>query len=466
MTKAEGTMTKRPARRKPAGQAKPNAASQPAAAAPVETSAKGPAATETHAPSGQDAGATQLNPLAFLSDEQRAGLEKLSVNLARAAVAAQGVIAEAALRQADRPSAPNADPFHVGPALGEVMGRLAGQPDRLMRAQASLFGRYMELWRSTAMRAAGDSHTPVATPTKGDKRFTDPEWSENPMFDAIKQSYLITSDWLNALVSGVDGVDPLAKRRVEFFTRMLTDAFSPSNFLLTNPAALREAMESHGESIARGMEHFAADIERGGGQLAISQTDLDQFKVGENVATAPGKVIFQNEIIQLLQFAPSTETVCETPLLIFPPWINKFYIMDLRAENSMIRWLTAQGLTVFVTSWVNPGRRARFQDLRGLSQRGHLRGHRCGPNQPDRGEDRQHRRVLHRRHPAVVRARAHGRSAGINACRRRPFFAPQTRLFRCRRSADLRQRRMARRTRGPHGRRRRGIGRADDGRYV
>ena len=357
MTKAEGTATKQPPRRKPVSQAKTRPVALPTSHAPSQPP---PAPTPQEAilsdkgSGGAKAEATALTSLSFLSEEQRAGLEKLSINLARAAVAAQGVIAEAALRQADRPSSLSTDPFHVGPALGEVMGRLAGQPDQLLRAQASLFGRYMELWRSTAMRAAGDSHAPVASPAKGDKRFADPEWSDNPVFDAIKQSYLITSDWLNTLISGVDGVDPLAKRRVEFFTRMLTDAFSPSNFLLTNPAALREAMTSHGESIARGMENFAADIERGGGQLAISQTDFDQFKVGENVATAPGKVVFQNDIIQLLQFAPSTETVCETPLLIFPPWINKFYIMDLRPENSMIRWLTSQGLTVFVTSWVNP----------------------------------------------------------------------------------------------------------------
>jgi polyhydroxyalkanoate synthase len=301
-----------------------------------------------------DIPSSTMNLLSFLTEEQRAGLERLSVNLARAAVAAQGVIAEAALRQADKPAALSADPFHVGPALGEVVGRLAGQPDRLMRAQASLFSQYMDLWRTTALRAGGESLAPVASPQKGDKRFADPDWTENPVFDAIKQSYLITSGWLNDLVAGVEGVDPLAKRRVEFFTKMLTDAFSPSNFLMTNPAALREAMATHGESIARGMENFAADLERGGGQLAISQTDFDQFKVGENVATAPGKVIFQNDIIQLLQFSPSTESVCEVPLLIFPPWINKFYIMDLRPENSMIRWLVAQGLTVFVTSWVNP----------------------------------------------------------------------------------------------------------------
>jgi polyhydroxyalkanoate synthase len=352
MTDVDRTGTKRPARRKPASRVKPETAAAAATKSTDKVAAKPASGAQPSA--GPVTSPMPVNPLAFLSDDQRAGLERLSINLARAAVAAQGVIAEAALRQADRPSALNADPFHVGPALGEVMGRLAAQPDRLLRAQASLFGRYMELWRSTAMRAAGDSREPVATPAKGDKRFSDPEWSDNPVFDAIKQSYLITSDWLNGLVSGVDGVDPISKRRVEFFTRMLTDAFSPSNFLLTNPAALREAMASHGESIARGIENFAADLERGGGQLAISQTDFDQFKVGENVATAPGKVIFQNDIIQLLQFAPSTDTVCETPLLIFPPWINKFYIMDLRPENSMIRWLTAQGLTVFVTSWVNP----------------------------------------------------------------------------------------------------------------
>ena len=200
----------------------------------------------------------------------------------------------------------------------------------------------------------GEAAQEVAQPARGDKRFNDPSWTENPVFDVIKQSYLITSDWLNELVSGVEGVDPMVKRRVEFFTRMLTDAISPTNFLLSNPAALREAMATHGESLLKGMENFASDLERGGGQLAISQTDFTQFKVGENVATAPGKVVFQNELIQILQFSPTTETVYKIPLLIFPPWINKFYILDLRPENSMIRWLTSQGITVFVTSWVNP----------------------------------------------------------------------------------------------------------------
>ncbi len=289
-----------------------------------------------------------------LSADQLKMVETLSANLARAAVTAQGAIAEAALRQADRPAALTPDPFHVAPALNEVMTRLAAQPDRLMRAQADLFSQYMDLWQSTARRAAGEAVTPIVAPAVGDKRFNDPDWASNPMFDLMKQSYLLSSNWLNGLIAEVEGVDPGAKRRVEFFTKMLTDAFSPSNFLISNPAALREVVQTQGQSLVRGMENFAADLERGGGQLAISQTDLAKFKVGENVATAPGKVVYQNDILQLLQFDPTTETVCEIPLLIFPPWINKFYIMDLRPENSMIRWLTGQGFTVFVASWVNP----------------------------------------------------------------------------------------------------------------
>jgi polyhydroxyalkanoate synthase len=294
---------------------------------------------------------------AALSPAQRELLEQMSKNLARAALIAQGAIAEAALRQADRPAALSSDPLHVGPALTDVIARLAAQPDRLMRAQANLFTQYMDLWQSTMRRASGAEAKAVVVPAKGDRRFTDPEWSDNPPFDLIKQSYLLTSNWLNDLVSNVEDVDPLQKRRVEFFMKMLTDAFSPTNFLMSNPAALREAAETRGESLVRGMENFAADLERGEGQLSISQTDSTPFKVGENIATAPGKVVYQNELIQLLQFTPTTAQVHEIPLLIFPPWINKFYILDLRPENSMIRWLTAQGFTVFVTSWVNPDQR-------------------------------------------------------------------------------------------------------------
>ena len=297
------------------------------------------------------------DPAGFIPKDQREQFEKLSANLARAAITAQGAIAEAALRQADAPAALNTDPFHVGPALTQVMGKLASEPDRMLRAQADLFSRYLDLWQNTAKRMGGETVEPTVVPAKGDKRFNDPEWGSHPLFDVMKQSYLLTSNWLNSLVSEVEGVDPLEKRRVEFFMKMLTDAVSPSNFLMSNPAALREVVATQGASLVRGMDQFAEDLARGGGQLSISQTDMDEFVVGENVATAPGKVIYQNDILQLLQFEPTTDEVREIPLLLFTPWINKFYITDLRPDNSLIRWLTSQGFSVFVTSWVNPDER-------------------------------------------------------------------------------------------------------------
>ena len=294
------------------------------------------------------------DPTALAAD-QREAIEQLSANLARAALTAQSAMLQSASRQAGQPLSLNTDPMGVAPAMKEVMGGLAAHPDKLLQAQARLFGGYMDLWTAATLRALGEQPDPVAVPDKGDKRFKDPDWSQNPVFDVLKQSYLLTSNWMNAVVGGVEGVDPEAKRRVEFFTKMLTDAFSPSNFLLSNPAALKAAMESNGETLVRGADQFARDMERGGGQLAISLTDVDRFEVGVDVATAPGKVVFRNRLFELLQFEPTTETVHEVPLLIFPPWINKYYILDLRPENSMIRWLTGQGFTVFVVAWVNPG---------------------------------------------------------------------------------------------------------------
>jgi polyhydroxyalkanoate synthase len=338
----------------------PGKASKAKASATKTQEPKTKAAPKTPPPPTADSppaagfGASGFAAFKALPAGQREMMEAMSMNLARAALTAQGAIAEAALQQADRPAALSPDPFHVGPALTEVMGRMAGQPDRLMRSQADLFTRYMELWRNTARRMAGEEQEAVVSPAKGDKRFNDPDWSDNPVFDVMKQSYLLTSNWLNGLIADVEDVDPLTKRRVEFFMKMLTDAFSPSNFLISNPEALREAAATQGESLVKGMENFAADLVRGGGKLSISQTDSAPFTVGENIATAPGKVVFQNELIQLLQFTPTTAQAHQIPLLIFPPWINKFYILDLRVENSMIRWLTAQGFTVFVTSWVNP----------------------------------------------------------------------------------------------------------------
>ncbi|MFY8140348.1 MAG: alpha/beta fold hydrolase, partial [Caulobacter sp.] len=231
-----------------------------------------------------------------------------------------------------------------------VMTSLAARPDKLFAAQADLFNRYMDLWATTARRVSGEE---AAQPSK-DKRFRDPAWAENPMFDVMRQSYMVTADWMNGLVSSVDDVDPRTKRRAEFFTKLLTDAFSPSNFLASNPAALKAMADTNGESLVKGMQNFAADLERGMGKLKISQADYGRFVVGENVATAPGQVVWRDELFELIQFDAATDQQRAIPLLIFPPWINKFYILDLQPENSMIRWLSSQGFTVFVCSWVNP----------------------------------------------------------------------------------------------------------------
>jgi len=291
----------------------------------------------------------------LMRSDNGAALERLSTNLARAAFTAQGALAGAALKQVENPGALNPDPFNAAPAMSEVISKLAAQPDRLFKAQAELLARYMDLWQSAAKRIAdGEKSLPVVTPSPGDRRFNDADWDANPMFDVIKQSYLLSANWLNELVGQVENVEPQTKRRAEFFMKFMTDALAPSNFLMSNPVALRQAVETDGESLVRGMDNFAADLERGGGSLQISQSDPSKFEVGVNVASTPGKVVFQNQLIQLLQFEPSTDQVHEIPLVIFPPWINKYYILDLRPDNSMIRWLSQQGFTVFVVSWVNP----------------------------------------------------------------------------------------------------------------
>jgi len=315
-----------------------------------------PKATKTDAPKPKvEAAASAAEPAAQPAPEpempSRDQIEQLSMNLARAAMTAQQVIAEAALKQADRPAALSPDPFNVAPAMTSVMTSLASRPDRLFQAQAELFKGYMDLWTDAARTATGQQMEPL---TARDKRFAAPEWAENPVFDVMRRSYLLSSNWLNDLVSSAEDVDPRTKRRAEFFTRLLTDAFSPSNFLASNPVALKELMATSGESLVKGMQNFAADMERGDGNLKISQADYGQFKVGENVATAPGQVVWRDELFELIQFDAATDKQRAIPLLIFPPWINKFYILDLQPKNSMIRWLSAQGFTVFVCSWVNP----------------------------------------------------------------------------------------------------------------
>jgi polyhydroxyalkanoate synthase len=211
----------------------------------------------------------------------------------------------------------------------------------------------MGLWENTARKMLGGEAPDVIAPAPGDRRFRDKDWQENEIFAFIKQSYLLTARSMQTMVAGIDGLDPAERRRIDFYTRQFADAFAPTNFILTNPEVMRATLQSNGENLVKGLDNLLADIARGGGQLSIRQS-ADAFVLGENIATAPGKVVFRNALFELLQYEPATEQVYEKPLLIFPPWINKYYILDLRPENSFVRWLTAQGYTVFLVSWANP----------------------------------------------------------------------------------------------------------------
>jgi polyhydroxyalkanoate synthase len=238
-------------------------------------------------------------------------------------------------------------------------------PAKLVEAQGVLFGNYMQLMANTSQRAMGRAMPPLAEPEPGDNRFSDPEWSRNPYFDFWKQAYLITTRWLEDMLDRTTGLDDRTRQRAAFYLKQIVSAFSPSNFPLTNPVVLRETAASSAENLVQGMTNLVRDMERSGDLLNISQTDVDAFEVGRNVATAPGKVIFQNDIMQLIQYAPATDEVHARPLLIVPPWINKFYILDLGPEKSFIRFAVSKGFTVFVVSWVNPDEslaRKTFED--------------------------------------------------------------------------------------------------------
>ena len=247
------------------------------------------------------------------------------------------------------------DPLNVGTAFFEMTRRMMEDPTRLVEAQIGLWQDYISLWQQTTQQMLGVApKEPVIEPEKDDWRFRDQAWTENSLFDYIKQSYLLTARWIQNTVSEVEGLDDQTAKKVDFYTRQFVDALAPTNFLMTNPEVLRETVESKGENLIKGLQHLLEDLEAGEGKLKIKMVESDAFEVGENIAVTPGKVVFQNDLLQLLQFEPTTPKVFKTPLLIIPPWINKYYILDLREKNSFIKWAVDQGITVFCVSWVNP----------------------------------------------------------------------------------------------------------------
>jgi polyhydroxyalkanoate synthase len=278
----------------------------------------------------------------------------LAESLASAAEKSAKAIGDFAARNAKNSGSIPSDELGLGKAFMELAAQMLANPARLAESQMNLWWEYMSLWQGSMLRLMGAQATPVAVPAKGDKRFKHEDWHEHFLFDYIKQSYLITARWMHDQVASVEGLDEQTKKKVDFFTRQYIDALAPSNFALTNPEVFRETVASGGQNLVKGLNNLLDDIERGGGKLKISMTDAKAFELGVNIATTPGKVVFQNALMQLIQYEPTTRKVWKRPLLVIPPWINKYYILDLREKNSFLRWAVGEGMTVFVVSWVNP----------------------------------------------------------------------------------------------------------------
>ena len=279
--------------------------------------------------------------------------EELTATIGKIAEQSQRIVTDFVSRQTDGQDAEQ-DPLNIGSAFMEMTQRMMSDPARLAQAQVELWNSYVDLWQQTANRMMGQESETLAEPEADDRRFADAAWQENPVFDYIKQSYLLTSKWMINTVRETEGMEDETARKVDFYTRQFVDAMAPTNFALTNPQVLQETVDTKGQNLINGLSNLLDDLERGKGQLAIKHVEPDAFEIGKTVATSPGKVVFQNDLFQLLQFSPSTDKVRNTPLLIVPPWINKYYILDLREKNSFIKWAVAQGHTVFVVSWVNP----------------------------------------------------------------------------------------------------------------
>lgn len=267
---------------------------------------------------------------------------------------------------------PPAELAEVVKTFSAVAEYWVSDTERLAELQKNIGTAYLELWGSSVRRLVGEEVPRAIEPSPRDKRFSDPEWKSNHFFDFLMQLYLLTTEWAHDLVRNAEGLDAHTRKKAEFYVQQITNALSPSNFILTNPEVLRETLATSGDNLLRGMQMLAEDIEAGRGNLRIRQSDPANLVVGVNMATTPGKVIFQNELMQLIQYEPTTESVLRTPLLIVPPWINKFYILDLKPEKSFIKWCVDQGITVFVISWVNPDARLGHKTFEDYMKEGPL----------------------------------------------------------------------------------------------
>jgi polyhydroxyalkanoate synthase len=294
------------------------------------------------------------------SSAQSAALPKLEENMARIQELTQRLVGAMSKKRSVPPDLQGPGPDLYAKASSSYMHDLVNNPSKIIEQQVGYWGKTLQHFVDAQQALASGNLAAPEDHTATDKRFKNPLWQSHPYFNFLKQQYMLNAEAVDKTVSELD-LEPAEKRRMEYFSSQIIDMLSPTNFLATNPDALTKAVETEGESLVRGLENMIADMEENGGELVVSLADKSAFTVGENLATTPGDVVFRNHMFELIQYAPSTEKVHKTPLIIFPPWINKFYILDLKEQNSLIKWIVDQGFTLFVVSWVNPD--ASYRDI-------------------------------------------------------------------------------------------------------
>ncbi|QFU09397.1 Poly-beta-hydroxybutyrate polymerase [Rhodobacteraceae bacterium THAF1] len=291
--------------------------------------------------------------------------EEMSQNLARMEQLSERLATVMSRKKQVPASLQGPSPELYAKAGTAFMREMMDNPTKIMQTQIDYWGKTLGHYVEAQKKLMAGDLTPPESKVKDDSRFDNEVWQTHPMFNYLKQQYLMNAELVSRAVSDIDGLDPKDKSRLQHFSQQIVDMMSPTNFLGTNPEALARAVETEGKSLVDGLENLVRDLERNNGELVVTLADPDAFKVGENLATTPGKVVFRNRMMELIQYAPTTDQVHATPLIIFPPWINKFYILDLKEKNSLIRWIVDQGFTLFVVSWKNPN--AEYADV-GMDQ--------------------------------------------------------------------------------------------------
>ncbi|WP_146345031.1 PHA/PHB synthase family protein [Phaeobacter marinintestinus] len=281
-------------------------------------------------------------------------LDRLSENLEKVEGLSKRLIEVMSSKTEHHPGldAPNHDLF--AKAATAYWSQAVQNPSRMLEQQVEFWGKSVKHFADAQQAMLGGKASASEDAGSRDRRFSNPLWDTHPYFNFIKQQYLTNAEAIEQAVNSVEDMDENEKQRLKYFAQQIVDLMAPTNYLATNPDALEKAIETEGQSLVDGMENLISDLEANNGELIVKLADESAFEIGRNIATSKGEVVFRNRLMELIQYAPTTDTVHETPIVLFPPWINKFYILDLKEQNSMIKWITDQGYTLFVVSWVNP----------------------------------------------------------------------------------------------------------------